>query len=46
MMWAHPWYARARQDIRPVPRSRAAVLRLLLEVDWWLIRHGGKAVFV
>ena len=37
MLWAQPWYARAREDIRYLPRGRAAVLRLPLEVDWWLL---------
>jgi hypothetical protein len=37
MLWAGPWYARAREEILCMPRSRAAVLRLPLEVDWWLL---------
>jgi hypothetical protein len=37
MVWAHPWYAHVREDIRYIPRSRAAALRLPLEVDWWLL---------
>jgi hypothetical protein len=37
MLWAQPWYAEAREDIRCMPRSRAAALRLPLEVDWWLL---------
>jgi hypothetical protein len=37
MLWAQPWYAKAQEDIRYLPRSRAAALRLPLEVDWWLL---------
>lgn len=37
MLWAHPWYARAHEDIRYMPRSRAIRLRLPLEIDWWLL---------
>jgi hypothetical protein len=37
MLWAQPWYARAGEDMRYLPRSQAAALRLPLEVDWWLL---------
>lgn len=37
MMWAQPWYDRAHEDVRYIPRRRAAELRLPLEVDWWLL---------
>jgi hypothetical protein len=37
MLWAQPWYERVREDIRYMPRSRAAALKLPLEVDWWLL---------
>jgi hypothetical protein len=37
MLWAAPWYARAREDITYMTRGRAADLRLPLEVDWWLL---------
>ena len=37
MLWAQPWYSRAREEIRYMPRSRAAALGLPLEVDWWLL---------
>jgi len=37
MLWANPWYARVREEILYMPRSRAAALRLPLEVDWWLL---------
>jgi Family of unknown function (DUF6879) len=47
MSWSSPLVARgleplvedprAREDIRYLPRGRAAVLRLPLEVDWWLL---------
>ncbi len=37
MLWAQPWYARSGEDMRYVPRSKAAALRLPLEVDWWLL---------
>jgi hypothetical protein len=37
MLWAQPWYARAGEDMRYIPRSQANALRLPLEVDWWLL---------
>lgn len=37
MLWASPWYAEAQEEILCMPRSRAASLRLPLEVDWWLL---------
>ena len=37
MMWTQPWYDQAREDVRYILRSRAAELRLPLEVDWWLL---------
>jgi hypothetical protein len=37
MMWAQPWYDRAREEIRFIRRSRAEELRLPLGIDWWLL---------
>ncbi len=37
MLWAQPWHARSGEDMRYMPRSQAAALRLPLEVDWWLL---------
>jgi hypothetical protein len=37
MLWAGPWYERAHEEIRHIPRSKAVSLHLPLEVDWWLL---------
>lgn len=36
-MWGDRWHAEAGEQIRYIPRSRAAQLGLPLDHDWWLL---------
>jgi hypothetical protein len=36
-IWADPWHARAGEQIRYLPRSRAEQIGLPLDHDWWLL---------
>src|SRR5215469_1206627 len=35
--WCDPWHAEAGEEIRYMPRSRAAGIGLPLAADWWLL---------